>query len=136
MHQPVAHPVQRLQVELVVGLDRHKPHVLPRHRLGDRLRIEEVVLVRLEKGFYKLRRDQPHIVSLFTQDSADEMRARAGFDPNQQAWQVRRVDQQLLAGELRPGHNLAMVVQGDEVKGGLAEVDSNRRDLHMMILRF
>src|SRR3954452_9894382 len=57
MHQSVANAMQRLQVELIIGLDRHEAHVLPRHRFGDCFGIEEVVLVRLEKRLYELRRD-------------------------------------------------------------------------------
>src|ERR1035441_8682299 len=57
LSQPVAHPVESLQVELFVGLDGNKPHVLPRNRFGDGLRVEKVVLVRLEKWLYELRRD-------------------------------------------------------------------------------
>ena len=39
------HPVQRLQVELIGGLCRHKLHRRPLHRLGDRLRITKIVLL-------------------------------------------------------------------------------------------
>jgi hypothetical protein len=49
--------------------------------------------------FYELCRNQPHIVALVTQRRADEMRARAGFDPNQRTWQAGGVGQQLLAGD-------------------------------------
>jgi hypothetical protein len=46
--------VQRLQVQLVIGLDRNEPHVVPIDRFGNRLGIEEVVLVRLHKGLHEL----------------------------------------------------------------------------------
>ena len=45
LHQPVTHPMQSLQVELFVGLDGNKPHVLPGHSFGNGLGIQEVVLV-------------------------------------------------------------------------------------------
>jgi hypothetical protein len=32
---------------LLLGLDLHKAHVLLRHGFGDRLRIDEIILVRL-----------------------------------------------------------------------------------------
>jgi hypothetical protein len=48
--QPVARPVQRRHVELRRRLDRHKAHLRPLHRLADRLRVGEVVLVRLDDG--------------------------------------------------------------------------------------
>ncbi len=39
------HTMQRLQVELIGGLRRHKLHRWTLHRLGDRLRVAEVVLL-------------------------------------------------------------------------------------------
>jgi len=36
---------QRLQVELIGGLRRHELHRSPLHRLGDRLRVAEVVFL-------------------------------------------------------------------------------------------
>ena len=97
MHQPVAHPVHGLQVELLVGLDGNKTHVLARHRFGDRFGIEEVVLVRLEEGFDELRRDESHVVPLLAQCGADKVRTGTGFDADQRRLQVRGVGQQLLA---------------------------------------
>jgi hypothetical protein len=43
--QPLAHPVERLQVELLGGLRRNELHRWALHHLGDRLRIAEVVLL-------------------------------------------------------------------------------------------
>jgi hypothetical protein len=37
--------MQCLQVELVIGLDRHKAHVLALHNFGNRLGVQVVVLV-------------------------------------------------------------------------------------------
>ena len=45
--QSLAHPVKRLQVELIGSLRRHELHCRPLHRFGDRLRIAEVVLLPL-----------------------------------------------------------------------------------------
>ncbi len=69
----------RLQIELVICLDRHEPHVLPIDCLGDRFGIQEVVLVRLYKRLHELRRNQLHVVALFSQGAAQEVRAGAGF---------------------------------------------------------
>ncbi len=44
---PLAHSAQRLQVELVVGLDRHKAHRGTGYSLGTRFGINGVVLVHL-----------------------------------------------------------------------------------------
>ena len=53
--QPLPHAVQRLQVELIGGLRRHELHRRPLHRLGNRLRITEVVLLSLRVGPHVLR---------------------------------------------------------------------------------
>jgi hypothetical protein len=34
-----------LQIELVIGLDRHKTHILPSNGFGNRFRIDEIVFV-------------------------------------------------------------------------------------------
>jgi hypothetical protein len=41
----LAHPVQRLQIELVGGLGRDEPHSRALHGLGDGFRITEVILL-------------------------------------------------------------------------------------------
>jgi len=52
----------RLQVQLVIHLDRDEAHVLALNGLSDRFRVDEVVLVRLYKGLHKLGWNQPGIV--------------------------------------------------------------------------
>src|SRR6266498_1438713 len=59
-HQSLTHPMQRLQVELIGGLRRYELHRWPLHRLGDRLRVAEVVLLSLRIRANVLRRHQPH----------------------------------------------------------------------------
>jgi hypothetical protein len=56
-----------MEVQLIIGLDRGKAHVLPPHCLSDRPCIDEVVLVRLHKRLHKLPRDQPdkHAIEKF-----------------------------------------------------------------------
>jgi hypothetical protein len=54
--QPLTHTVQRLQVELIGGLCCLELHRRPLHRLGDRLRIPEVVLLPLRIRANILRR--------------------------------------------------------------------------------
>jgi hypothetical protein len=48
MYQTVTHSVQRLQIELIIRLNRNETHVLTCHRLGDCLRILEIVFVGLD----------------------------------------------------------------------------------------
>ena len=67
--------VESLQVELLVGLDGNKPHVLPGNSFGNGLGIEEVILVRLKIRFYELCRDQAHFVSLAADGGCDKVRS-------------------------------------------------------------
>jgi hypothetical protein len=45
LHQPVAHPMESLQVQLLVALDGNKPHVLSSHGFRDGFCVQEVILV-------------------------------------------------------------------------------------------
>ena len=77
--QPLSHAVQRLQVELIRGLCRHPLHRRPLHRLGDRLRVAEVVLLSLRIGPDVLRRHQPGIVAKAIELATEMMRADTGL---------------------------------------------------------
>jgi hypothetical protein len=81
--QSLAHPVQRLQVELIGSLRRHELHRWTLHRLCNRLRITEVVLLSLRVGPHIPRRHQPGIVTKRLKPSTEMMRADAGFHANQ-----------------------------------------------------
>ena len=74
---PLAYPVQRLQVELVIGLDRHKAHRGTGDSLGTRFGVDVVILVRLYVRLHILCRHQAHIVPLFPQSTAQKMRSSA-----------------------------------------------------------
>jgi hypothetical protein len=63
-HPALAHPMQGLQIQLVVRLDRNEAHTWPSHGLGDRFRIDIVVLVRLHVRLHILSRHQAHVVPL------------------------------------------------------------------------
>ena len=59
--------MDRLKVQLIIRLNRNKAHVLAFDGLGDGLRIDEIVLVRLHEGLHKLSCDQTNIVPLLPQ---------------------------------------------------------------------
>jgi hypothetical protein len=81
--------MHRLKVELVIRLDRNKPRVLSVDRLGNRFRIQEVVLVGLHEGLYELGRDQPHVMALFSQHTSEEVRPGACLYTDQGRLHVR-----------------------------------------------
>jgi hypothetical protein len=55
----------------------------PCDSLGNRLGIDVVAFVGLHVRLHILRRNQPHLMSLFPQGSAKKMRPSAGFHANQ-----------------------------------------------------
>src|SRR5947199_331267 len=72
-----------LPIALSSGLDGNKAHILPGHGFGNGFGIEEVVLIGLEKWFYKLRWNQPHFMTLVAKRGPDKVRTRTGFEANQ-----------------------------------------------------
>jgi hypothetical protein len=62
-----------LQVQLIVRLDRHEAHVLALDGFRDRFGIDKIVLVGRHKRLHELSCDQPHIVALLPQDTAQEV---------------------------------------------------------------
>ncbi len=92
--------MQGLQIQLIVCLDRNKAHVLTVNRLGNGFRVQEVVLVRLHKRLHELSGDQPHIVILLSQGTAQEVRSRAGLHADPGGLQVGGKGDQLPLGEL------------------------------------
>ena len=61
--KPLAHPVQRLQVELVGRLGCDELHGGALHRLGDRFRIAIVVLLTFGIRAHILCRHQPRVMT-------------------------------------------------------------------------
>src|ERR1700688_120604 len=123
--------MQRLQIELVICLDRHKSDVLALDRLGDSFGINEVVLVRLHEWLHELGSDQLYIVALFSQSTAKEMRPGTRLHPNQAGLQVRGEGNQLLLGELLLQQHLAVIAKSHQVKCRLAKVDAYGTNLHV-----
>src|SRR5271163_2744875 len=80
---PFAYSVQRLQVELIVSLDRHKAHRRTGYSLGDGFGIDVVILVRLHVRLDVLCRHQTHVMSLFPQGTAEKMRSSACLHADQ-----------------------------------------------------
>jgi hypothetical protein len=61
--KPLAHPVERLQIELLGGLCRDELHGRALHCLGDRLSIAEVVLLASRVGPHIFGWHQPSVVT-------------------------------------------------------------------------
>jgi hypothetical protein len=105
--QAITDPVVALQVQLIIGLNRDKPHVLPLDCLGDRLRVDKVVLVRLYKGLHKLTYDQADIVAMLPQCASKKMRSGTGLQSDQRYLHLRGEGEELFPSELFPREHLA-----------------------------
>ena len=88
--QTVANTMDRLQVQLVICLDRDKAHVLAFDSFSNSLRVDKVVLVRLDEGLHELSRDQSDIMALLPQRSAKEVSAGAGLQSDQRGLHASR----------------------------------------------
>jgi hypothetical protein len=130
LYQSIANPVHCLHVELLLSLDLYEAHVLFRYRFSDRFGVDEVVLVRFSIGFDELSRNEPHVMTLFSQCSSHEVRSCTSFQTNKRFLQVRGICQQLRARELLAHQNFVPFPQCNQVKGGFAQVDADGCDVH------
>jgi hypothetical protein len=97
--QALPHTMQSLQVELIGGLRRDKLHRWTLHRLGDRLRVAEVILLPLGIWPYVLRRHQPGIVAESFEFPTEMMRSDAGLHPDQARQHIGKTSLYLVARE-------------------------------------
>src|SRR5262249_35276644 len=126
----LAHPMQRLKVELLGGLGRDELHRRALHRFRDRLGIAIVVLF----TFAIFRRHQPGVMAKRLKVATEMMRADAGFHPDQ-AWPYigePRFD--LAARPLLPQHDAASPILADEVERILADIDPDYGDFAIEFL--
>jgi hypothetical protein len=82
-NQPLTHPVQGLQVELLDGLGGDESHRRTLHCLGDCLAIAEIVLLSLAVRANVFRRHQPGIVTETLELATEMMRADARLHADQ-----------------------------------------------------
>jgi hypothetical protein len=80
--------MERLQVELLGGLRRDELHGWALHRLGDGLRVAEVVLLSLRIWAHVLRWHKPSIVPKHPQLATEMMCADASLHADETRWQV------------------------------------------------
>ena len=68
--------VHGLQIQLLLGFNRHKSHRRPLDGFGHGLRIDVIALVRLYVRLHILSRHQSSVVALFPQSPSQEIRLR------------------------------------------------------------
>ena len=106
----------RTQVELIGGLRRYELHRWSLHRLGDCLRVAEVVLLSLRVGPYVLRRHQPGIVTKRLQLTTEMMRTNAGFHADQARRHIGEPRFDLATRPLLTQNDRAAAIEADNVK--------------------
>jgi hypothetical protein len=87
-NQPFAHPMQRLKIKLFDRLDRDKLHGGTQHRLGNRFRIAEVVLLSPRIRLDIAGRHQPRIVAECLELPTQVMRPDARLHADQARWNI------------------------------------------------
>jgi hypothetical protein len=116
--------MQRLQIDLLGPSDLDEAHGWSANRFGDRLRIEGVVLVRLDERLDESRRHDSGIMAALDQLACQPLRARTGFHADQRRSRGRKEEEDIRAGEPCPLYDRAVAVEGDQVKAVLADVDT------------
>ena len=81
-------PVQRLQIQLLVGLGWNKAGRRPLHGLGYGLSIPEMILMPLPKRLRIRGRNLLHIVAKRGKFASNIVRCQPRFDANETGWQV------------------------------------------------
>jgi hypothetical protein len=87
--------MQRLPIELLLRLDRHKTHPRPLRRFRKGFGIQKVTLVGLHRRLPVLRRQQAHLVPWLAESPPEKVRSTAGLHANQIHLQIRGEGQQL-----------------------------------------
>jgi hypothetical protein len=116
--------MHRLEIVLFGCLGRHKAHRWTANCLGDRCGIIEVVFVRLDVGFYELRRHQSDLMAKFLEFASKVLRARASLHANEAGRMIGNELGELLACELLSKHRFAGAICADHVKAVLADIDA------------
>jgi hypothetical protein len=95
---------------------------------GNRLGIAVVVFVAFEEWLHVLRRDQTNIVSKRGELTGDVMRSRTRFHADQAARNVGKPALKLSARAFQLPNNCPALIEADEMKAILAEIDADRAD--------
>jgi hypothetical protein len=112
----LTHTMQRLQVELIGGLRRHKLHRWTYHRLGDRLRVAEVILLPL------LRQHHASIMTKCQQLAAEMTRSDTGLHPDQAPRHIGKTSLYLATRPLLSQHDRTAIIQGYDVERVLSNM--------------
>jgi hypothetical protein len=105
-----------LQVKLIGGLGGDELHRRPLHRLGNCLGVTEVVLLSLGVRTHVLRWHQPRIVAKRSEPTTEVMSSDASLHADQTGRHVCEPHFHLATRPLLPEHNLAALIEPDDVE--------------------
>src|SRR6516162_581844 len=125
-NQARAHAMQRLQVELIVRLDRHTARRRALHSFCNRVGITEVILVALSKRLGISWRYLFDLVTKRNQLPSHVVRGHAGFDPDQAWLNVHKSCSNPVPRDLFAQNNGASLIQANHVQCVLAGIDPDR----------
>jgi hypothetical protein len=127
---PLAHAMQRLQIQLLGRLGRDELHRRPLYRLG----IAEVVLLSLRIGAYILRRHQPGLMAQRLELPAQMMRTNAGLHADEARRHIGEPRFHLPARPLLAQSDRTARVKANHVETVLADVDAHNGDRDLALL--
>src|SRR5208283_2802644 len=130
LHKTLAHPMHRQDCLLFDVLDRHEAHSGPAHRLADRLRIGDVVFIRLHIRLHKLWCNKPYRMSKALQRTSPMMRTGASLHTNYAGRQVPKEYCHLCAPQLLAEHRLTPFIDPMHLKYVLRQIYPDRCNLH------
>src|SRR5262249_19328556 len=128
---PLAHPMERLDILLIDVLGRHKAHGRTRHRFRDGLGIAAVVFMRLDVGLDELRGHELHLVTIRTEAARPIMGAATGFDADAYRGQLRDTGHEVMSGQALAIHDVTPVIHPHRVKHALGDIDPE--DVHLVL---
>ena len=111
--------MQRLQVQLILGLLADEFQVRAQRRLGDTFGIVVVVLLSLHEGLRVLSWNDPWLEIQFAQRTTDKVRAEARLHANYAARQLLERHNQCETFDLASQDDLAVRIEADDVKKSL-----------------
>ena len=114
--QARSYAVQRLQIQLIVGLHRNAACRRPLHGFRDRVGVSEIVLVALTERPGISRRHLLHLVTERYQLASHIMRRHAGLDANQAPRHVRKPCCDPAARELLAQNNRTLLIKANQME--------------------
>ena len=130
----IAHPVQCLDVELLLALEFDKAHGRTGGGFGNRLGIPVVILLHLDVGAHILRRHQPNLMTQRCQRTSHVMGAATRLHRHRAGRQPGGKGDDPVTTHPPSDDDLAASVQSDDAAAVLAQIDAQDHNAHSPLL--